>query len=474
MKKTLLFSLLILSFLLAACGTGEQSLPQAAPASTAEVATPTPEIFIPLDPSPPPAASSLPLSCQVTDLKVFTDEAAGYCFAYPAQFALGEPFTSGVTVVGPALDENLDPLRASLQIAVQPVPAGSDLARLVDAYLSQSGFQDLPWTIERSTLTLAGEPAEVLAPVTGLGSARLLMALHDDRLYTLRFHPVDQELARPELDALDQTVTGSFAFVDGMEPSQAAPVVQTASWSEFGQTISLDYDPLLAPWLDVATVPAVPVSNEVMFSESHPAYVRFGFLGFQGGRVYDLPFLPADNRVAQVSIYQTADFPGFGDDNQFGFPGQLQALSDLLQTGVDSTACAEPMYAYEDSLPFLPWLNARQTFCAQPQILDFQSGKGLRYLTFYAQGPELALDRQIFYTFQGLSADGKFYISASFPVATGIFPNEPPVGPLFPDPAFQETMKEQVLQLNDQAADRFEPSLTTLNALVSSIRIGTP
>jgi hypothetical protein len=132
------------------------------------------------------------------------------------------------------------------------------------------------------------------------------------------------------------------------------------------------------------------------------------------------------------------------------------------------------MYSDEQSLPFLPWLNAKQTFCAQPKIVDFHSGKGLRYLAYYAQAPELALDRQVFYTFQGLSSDGKFYISASFPVATGIFPNLPPEGPFFPDPAFLETMKEQVSQLNSQAANRFDPSLSTLDALVSSISIGTP
>ena len=84
------------------------------------------------------------------------------------------------------------------------------------------------------------------------------------------------------------------------------------------------------------------------------------------------------------------------------------------------------------------------------------------------------LDSMVFYTFQGLSVDGKYYVSASFPVATGVFPNEPPEGPLFPDPAFLETMKEQVTQLNAQPADRFEPALSTLDALVASIRIGTP
>ena len=475
MKKTILFSLLIAMFLLAACVTAEVSGPQTVPENTVEAATPTPEVFIPLDPSPTPVKSSLPLSCQVTDLNVFTDEAAGYCFAYPVQFAPGETSDQGVSVLGPALDESAEPLQASLDVEVQPAYDGSELARLVDAYLSQSGFQNLPWTIERSGLTLGGEPAERLEPIPGLGSSRIVMALHGDQLYTLRFGPLEQELAKPDLEALFQTVTGSFAFFDGTVAPQPGSGTNTASWLEFGQTISLDYDPALAPWVDTLSVPAVPTGGDEPSFGPHPAYADFRFLGFQGGRVYELPFVPGfDNMVAHVAVFQTVDFPDYVGDTFFGFPGQLQALTDVLQNGVDPSRCAEPLYAYEESLPFLPWVNAKQTLCAQPKILNFQSGKGLRYLTYYSQGVDPVIDSRIFYTFQGLSADGKFYISASFPVATGVFPSETPEGPLFPDPAYLETMKEQVTQLNAQPADGFEPTLSTLDALVASIRIGTP
>jgi hypothetical protein len=476
MKKTTLFSFLIVMFLLASCVTAEAEKPQAVTENSIDASTP--EIFIPLDPSPIPMESNLPQSCQVTDLKVYTNEALGYCFAYPDQFTLEENASQGVTLIGPSLDQNAEPLRASLGVGAQPVPQESDLARLVDGYLGQSSFQNLPWAIERSSLTLAGEPAERLEPIPGLGSARMVMVLHENHLFTLQFHPVDQELAKSDLEALYQTVVGSLAFFDGSGSSQPGDSTQTASWNEFGAAIHLSYDPKLAPWVETLTVPAIPTDSAEPFFAVHPAYAAFRFLGFQGGRVYDLPFVTVENRVAQVIIFQTADFPDYMNDSPFGFPGQLQVLTDILQNGVDPARCAEPMYAYEQSLPFLPWLNSKQTFCAQPKILNFQSGKGLRYLTFYSQGVDPALERQVFYTFQGLSDDGKFYISASFPVSTGIFPEEPPKvqilpDQVFPDPAFIETMKEQVAQLNAQAPDGFAPSLSTLDALVRSIRIDT-
>lgn len=474
MTKKLMILIILATILLAGCVTIQENGPQSDPRLTPEPAAPTPEVFNPLDPSPTPQASSLPLTCQVTDLSIFVDQNGGYCFAYPASFMLdGE--SEGVSVVSPALDESLEPVRASLGVEVQPLPETSDLAHLVDGYLSQSGFQNLPWTIQRTELTLGGEPAVRIEPIPGLGSSRQVLALHGNKLFSLRFHPVDLEVGGPEVEALYQTVTGSFAFLDEGISSQPGLTPQTVEWSEFGAKISLDYDPALAPWVETLTLPAVPLSGEVLYSESHPAAAQFRFLGYMGGRLYDLPFLPFENRIAQVTVYQTSDFPGYGDGENFGFPSQLLALSELLQSGVDPARCREPLYENDQAMPFLPWLNASQTFCAQPQLIDFNSGKGVRYLTFYAQGPTPALESQVFYTFQGLTGDGKYYISASFPVNSGIFPSEPPAGQVNPDPnAFLDEMKGQLAQLNSLEPSRFSPSLSVLDELVSSIRIETP
>ena len=54
-----------------------------------EPATAAPKIMPRLNPSPTPSGSTLPLTCQVTDLKVYINEMDGYCFAYPTRFTLG-------------------------------------------------------------------------------------------------------------------------------------------------------------------------------------------------------------------------------------------------------------------------------------------------------------------------------------------------------------------------------------------------
>jgi hypothetical protein len=447
----------------------------AVPQAPAESSTPTPEIFNSLNPSPTPPDSSLPLTCQITDLNVYVNREWGYCFAYPTSFTVDESLKEEgiISLYGPPLENNTDPARVSLEIRTQAVPAKSELASLVDAFLVP--FQGMPREIRRETRMLGEENAEKVEPIPGLFSSRVVIALHEDIMFTLRFHPMDLTAAKLDLNALTQTVNGSFAFLPDAVPPSSKP--QTISWLEFGQNISLTYDPLLAPWVDAQTVPAVPMSDQILFAEAHPAYAQIRFLGFQGGRLYELPLLPFENRLAQVMVFQTADFSGFGDDNPQGFVSQMQALKGLLKRRGELERCAQPITG-EPALPFLPWINAKQSFCAQPQIIEFGNGRGIRYLSYYAQDPSPVLDQHVFYTFQGLTDDGQFYISAFFPVETGIFPVEPPACPQCGEPDYDPlaewvtVLSEQLNQLNDLSAEEFAPALSILDELVKSIHLG--
>jgi hypothetical protein len=451
--------------------------PAAAPeAQPIEPVTPTPEIFSALAPSPTPPDSSLPLTCQVTDLSVYVNAEWGYCFAYPGTFTVDESrIAEGIlTLYGPALEDNADPLRVSLEIAVQPVPEGSALAPLVDAFLSTFDTLDMPWTITREPWLLGSTPAEKVEPIPGLLSSRVVMAQHEEQLFMLRFHPSDMDIAKPGLDDLTQTVSGSFAFLP--ETTSPASRPATVSWSEFGRDISLSYTMTLAPWVQARTVPEVPVSDQVLFAASQPTYTQFRFLGFQGGRPYDLPIMPPEDRVPQIRVFRTADFPRFGMDSSQGFVSQLAALEDLLERGVEPERCAQ-ITTGEPAMPFLPWINMQQVFCAQPQQIEFAGGAGIRYLSYYSQGLNPVLDQQIFYTFQGVTDDGQFYVSALFPVQTGIFPTELPDCQACSEPGYdpssewRATLTDQIDQLNALPEDKFAPSLPVLDALIESIQI---
>jgi hypothetical protein len=280
---------------------------------------------------------------------------------------------------------------------------------------------------------------------------------------------------------------GEFIMVRGMllgikeraestDNSQIVSNGKPVSMPEFGRNISLSYDPDLTASVGTGTIPAVPVSDQVMFAESHPAYAQIRFMEFNNGWVYDLPIY-AEKRVAQVMVFRISDFSGYGDDSPQGFVNQSQALIDLLQNGMQASDCALPLMDYESALPFLPWTNAKQAFCAHPRLIEFTNGKGIRYLTHYSQDPSPALESQVFYTFQGITDEGEFYVAAFFPVQTGIFPTEPPACPRCGDPAYDpfaewnNTLTEQISLLNMKSEVEFSPSLQVLDEVIASIDI---
>ena len=141
-------------------------------------------------------------------------------------------------------------------------------------------------------------------------------------------------------------------------------------------------------------------------------------------------------------------------------------------------------YPLHGPLPFLPYQHAAQVIRAQEKILTFQNGSGIRYITQYSQAAfPLINNTDIFYTFQGLTADGKYYVSVIMPVnlpylAADYGPNA------FSNPTewqnaekFPEYLRMMVESLNKaegEGLNPYTPSLASLDTLVQSLLVGKP
>jgi hypothetical protein len=129
----------------------------------------------------------------------------------------------------------------------------------------------------------------------------------------------------------------------------------------------------------------------------------------------------------------------------------------------------------------LPLLNvnvfgAGQIFHAQYRVFAFGSGNGIRYLSEYAQYFDPINNHDLFYTFQGLTEDGKYWVSSILPISNLILPENPEPLPGGQTPEqfsnnFPTYLVDITDQLNGQTAGSFNPTLTALDALVSSIQI---
>ncbi|HSM25096.1 MAG TPA: hypothetical protein VK856_09560, partial [Anaerolineaceae bacterium] len=161
---------------------------------------------------------------------------------------------------------------------------------------------------------------------------------------------------------------------------------------------------------------------------------------------------------AQIFIYPVAEL-GLYNANA------AQAAEDL-ENLLDDQAVGE-------TLPFLPLFNAAQVMHAQVEFLDFQNGKGVRFLTQFDQAPIPINNYELIYTFQGLTNDGKYYIAAIFPVTHPDLPENNRVGidQEFVPEQFAAEMAESVEKLDKLPMSSFSPDLNQLDTLIQSIEI---
>jgi hypothetical protein len=201
MKSRILFWVLVL-VLLSGCASA---------LSTPEPATVTPDVMPRLDPSPTPSGSTLPLTCQVTDLKVYINEMDGYCFAYPTRFTLGDQPSDKPDIRGPNLDNSIEPTFATFGVEVTPAAADKTVREQAEAYFKQShaNTDSATWT----QVQVGEQTGWLVEPIPTIGAWRMVFVQHNDSLFRLAYWPVDAEIAKADVEELTQTTLGSFAFL---------------------------------------------------------------------------------------------------------------------------------------------------------------------------------------------------------------------------------------------------------------------
>jgi hypothetical protein len=167
-----------------------------------------------------------------------------------------------------------------------------------------------------------------------------------------------------------------------------------------------------------------------------------------------------------VYVYKTADLASYTP-----YQDELARFQTLLAERPDLTPyMATPENVGDNTLPFLPIFMAAQVIRARVQYVDMPSVSGISYITAYRQDAFPFFADEFLYTFQGLSANGGYYVSAVFPLNTALFPTDMPAD--FDYDAFVENINayftESVAALNRAAPEDFAPSLATLDVLIQS------
>lgn len=241
-------------------------------------------------------------------------------------------------------------------------------------------------------------------------------------------------------------------------PTEAPTEPPTAEFD----AVSFSFGPDIAGSWSVEFVPQGPGSTTSAGPVEHtdPEHIIFSLDN------YVVP-APSPNSLRQPKIYI---YPAVQMSEQNPVAASRIAA---LRTFLDSP----PPNLMDQSveIPFLPLFNAAQIFHTQVKFTDFQNGKGVRFLTGYSQGPMPIVNAGIFYTFQGLTNDGAYYVAVLMPVnhpslktyAEEVMDTE---GDAFmTDPVnYVNGISEQ---LDRQASYTFTPDLAALDAMIQTLLV---
>jgi hypothetical protein len=237
------------------------------------------------------------------------------------------------------------------------------------------------------------------------------------------------------------------------------PIIVPTNTTSSGGVVTFNNVSFIVP-LGVAkdakaeTVAAVTDINNSPWWQVAPEHLKFSLTDYQ---LQDKFLQP------QISVYPAEEYAKLNSNAA----DQIQKLKAII-AGAPLTKDAMPNWV----------MNAAQLLAAKMQVINFQNGRGVRFLTQYDQYPAIINNHELFYHFQGLTHDGKYYVVATLPVTSSILPeDEQPESPVpaggvsaarGTDDAYYEAVTKA---LDAMYEDSFNPSLFQLDALIESITV---
>lgn len=214
--------------------------------------------------------------------------------------------------------------------------------------------------------------------------------------------------------------------------------------------ISLCFDPSLAQGVSTFIIDELATPDDPWFSM--PQFERIHFDGYITGDKFHSP---------NIEVYSVDKYKGVNEN------------ATKTITKLQEYIANKPIIP-DGAIPFLPAWNAAQLFRVIPAFVEFQNGQGIRFLAEYGQYSAPVNSTDLFYTFQGITNDGLYYVSVILPVT---HPSLPPDANV--DPALQQQLYDDyqgylagiIPTLSAQPLDSFTPDLTLLDAMVQSMTI---
>lgn len=234
-------------------------------------------------------------------------------------------------------------------------------------------------------------------------------------------------------------------------------------------------DPALSSEVRAEVLPAAPLKDK----DDKPDYVApervaFTFVGTQAARRAETFFGPPHINVSRLE--------GFAEAHALD-PSYAELL-DKRAAELKAALSRRPK-SFKREIPFMPYVEGSQDFQTRVRYLNFRNGRGIAFVTHYAVEPTLITNRALTYIFEGITDDGRYYVSATFPVSAPVLPDD------FSEAEAVKRGLDATFRLSDAAAkkkhtryvkqtareletlspDEYRPDLARLDKLLSSLRV---
>ena len=262
------------------------------------------------------------------------------------------------------------------------------------------------------------------------------------------YTPYTTDLPKPTHTALVPSPTPLPTA--GPEPTFGPIQPSGSSYSLDG--VSFELDQVVAASVSGRIIPENPGVQDGPFWVVNPRYVEFALDGYALSETQQSPV---------IQVYPVEDYR------------RLSALADETLDTLASFLAEKPAAA--EQIPLLPMINAVQIMRSNVAYVEFQNGSGVRFLTQYDQYPAPINNQEMFYAFQGLTSDGRYFVSAILPV------NHPSL-PMNADELSIPELEKIAMNANNyygmisadlsaQSDGSFIPDLGKLDAMIASLVI---
>jgi hypothetical protein len=183
--------------------------------------------------------------------------------------------------------------------------------------------------------------------------------------------------------------------------------------------------------------------DDAPFMNGEPEHVR---VVFDSDKVADY----TDYLQRQLRVYPVAPYAAlFQGKEKVAFDEGISQLKKIISSKSDKGV---------KQIFILPAAEAAEEFRNHLNYLTFKQGAGVAFVTCYTQDEAPVKNGDFFYTFQGLTTDGKYYVSFFCPVTAK-------------NPPSQAKPKATGQFLSKLTSAQFTPKLDDLHHLIQSISV---